>query len=100
MNRDQLIVPQKLLVAALEVRKRSPTFSAEDLVVEAWKQFPDTFGLTGYAQLHPDSNRVLTNIMGTKGMRGKGWLRKVGEKRYQLTAAALQEGEALHAALT
>jgi hypothetical protein len=33
--------------------------------------------------------------MGTKGMRGKGWLRKVGEKRYQLTSAALSEGETL-----
>jgi hypothetical protein len=99
MNRDKLTVPQKLLLAALEVRKRSPTFSAEDLVVEAWKQFPDTFGLSSYASQYPDSNRVLTNIMGTKGMRGKGWLRKIGEKQYRLTSAALSDGEALNAAL-
>lgn len=90
-----LTVPQKLLLAALEARKKSPTFSAEDLVVAAWKLFPDTFGLSGYANQYPDSNRVLTNIMGTKGMRGKGWLRKVGEKQYRLSSAGLADGEAL-----
>lgn len=92
---DRLTVPEKLLLACLEVRKRTATFTAEDLVVEAWRLFPDTFGLSGYATEHPDSNRVLTNIMGTKGMRGKGWLRKVGEKQYRLTSAGLNDGEAL-----
>ncbi|MGH6871258.1 MAG: hypothetical protein ACREHE_07115 [Rhizomicrobium sp.] len=92
---EHFTVPEKLLLAALEVRKRSATFTAENLVVEAWKQYPDTFGLSGYASEHPDSNRVLTNIMGTKGMRGKGWLKKVGEKRYQLTSAGLTDGEVL-----
>jgi hypothetical protein len=33
--------------------------------------------------------------MGTKGVRGKGWLRKVGEKQYQLTSTGLSSGEAL-----
>lgn len=95
MTQDKFTVPEKLLLAALEARKRSATFTAEDLVVEAWKQFPDTFGLSGYSSDYPDSNRVLTNIMGTKGMRGKGWLKKVGEKRYQLTSAGLTESENL-----
>ena len=91
---DQLTVPEKLLLAALQARERSKTFSAEDLVVEAWKMFPDTFGLAGYSDKYPDSNRVLTNIMGTKGMRGKGWLQKVAEKQYRLTSKGLTEGEA------
>lgn len=95
MTTEKLTVPEKLLIAALDARKRSPTFTAEDLVVEAWKLYPDTFGLSGYADRHPDSNRVLTNIMGTKGMRGKGWLRKVGEKQYRLTSAGISDGEAL-----
>ena len=77
----QLTVPEKLLIAALEARKSSATFTAEDLVVSAWQLYPDTFGLSGYADQYPDSNRVLTNIMGSKGMRGKGWLRKVGAKQ-------------------
>ena len=92
---EKLTVPEKLLLSALAARKKAPTFSAEDLVVQAWRLYPDTFGLSGYANLYPDSNRVFTNIMGTKGMRGKGWLRKVGEKQYRLTPAGLSEGEAL-----
>jgi hypothetical protein len=92
---ERLTVPEKLLMAALEARERSPTFTAEDLVVEAWKLYPDTFGLSGYSAKFPDSNRVLTNIMGTKGMRGKGWLRKVGKKQYRLTSAGLSEGALL-----
>lgn len=95
MTPDRLTIPEKLLVAALEVRKRSATFTAEDLIVEAWHLYPDTFGLSGYADKYPDSNRVLTSIMGTKGMRGKGWLRKVGEKQYRLTSTRLSDGEAL-----
>lgn len=95
MNKDHLTVPEKLLIAALEVRKRSATFAAEDLIVEAWHLYPDSFGLSGYADKYPDSNRVLTNIMGTKGMRGKGWLRKVGEKQYRLTSTGLSDGETL-----
>ena len=93
--RERLTVPEKLLLAALEARKASATFTAEDLVVYAWRLYPDTFGLSGYANQYPDSNRVLTNIMGTKGMRGKGWLRKVGEKQYRLTSAGLNDGEIL-----
>lgn len=92
---DRLTVPEKLLLAALEARKDSATFTAEELVVAAWRLYPDTFGLSGYADQYPDSNRVLTNIMGTKGMRGKGWLRKVGEKQYRLTSAGLNDGEIL-----
>jgi hypothetical protein len=95
MNDERLTVPEKLLLAALAVREVHATFSAEDLVVQAWKLYPDTFGLSGYSGQYPDSNRVLTNIMGTKGMRGKGWLRKVGEKQYQLTSTGLASGETL-----
>jgi len=58
--------------------------------VRCWLKFADTFGLQGYGDKFPDSNRVLTNIMGGKGLRGKGWLRKVGEKRYQVTEVGRQ----------
>src|SRR5260370_11988277 len=90
-----LTVPEKLLVAALKAREKHRTFTAEDLIVTAWQLFPDSFGLAGYADQYPDSNRVLTNIMGTKGMRGKGWLQKVGEKQYRLTGKALADAEGL-----
>lgn len=95
MNPDKLTVPEKLLLAALKAREVTPTFTAEDLVVRAWTLYPDTFGLAGYSKLYPDSNRILTNIMGRKGMRAKGWLRKVGEKQYRLTSQGISDGDAL-----
>jgi len=80
-----LTIPDKILLAAEDLRQEKNIFTAEDLVVSAWKKFPDTFGLAGYAKWYPDSNRILSNIMGSKGLRAKNWIRKVGEKQYKLT---------------
>jgi len=79
---------EKILLAAhnLEENGRSP-FSAEELVVKAWEDDKSLFGLQGYADQYPDSNRILTNIMGDKGLKGRGWVEKVGEKLYKLTAS-------------
>lgn len=100
-NRNQLSVPEKLLLAAyeLEERGRKP-FSAEDLVVAAWKKFPDTFGLGGHKGedsqlLYPDSNRVFAEIMGTKPIRKRGLLVKVGNKVYQLTETGREHARLL-----
>ncbi len=87
---NQLTVPEKVLSCAVELDQEKGTFTAEDLVVRCWERFPETFGLRGYAEKYPDSNRILTNIMGDKGLRGKGWLRKVREKRYRVTEAGRQ----------
>ncbi len=87
---DESTVPEKILSSAMELDAEKGTFTAEDLVVRCWQRFPQTFGLQGYADKYPDSNRVLTNIMGGKGLRGKGWLRKVGEKRYRVTEVGRQ----------
>jgi len=79
---------EKILLAAhaLEENGRSP-FSAEELVVKAWENDRSLFGLQGYADQYPDSNRILSNIMGNKGLKGRGWIEKVGEKLYKLTAS-------------
>jgi len=87
---SDLTIAQKLLLASIQQRKDGEPFSAEDLVVQSWKMYPDTFGLAGYADYYPDSNRVLTNIMGSKGMRGKGWIQKVGQKKYRVTSEGIQ----------
>jgi len=91
MTRDRFSVSDKLLLAAYtcEQAGKSP-FTAEDLVVSAWRAFPDTFGLKGYASAdgrlcYPDSNRVFAEIMGSKPIRKRGLLVKVGEKLYELT---------------
>ena len=92
-SKEKLSITEKLLVAAYELEKsgRRP-FSAEDLVVSAWQKFPDAFGLAGYRNdagslAYPDSNRVFAEIMGSKPIRKRGFLRKVGTKMYQLTEA-------------
>jgi hypothetical protein len=77
---------EKILLAGsqLEERGQSP-FSAEALIVASWQEYPRTFGLRGYEEKFPDSNRVLSCIMGEKGLARRGWLAKMGQKLYSLT---------------
>src|SRR5271168_765312 len=79
-------VPEKILLAAFELEEagQSP-FSAEALIVAVWQANPRTFGLKGYAEQYPDSNKVLTSLMGEKGLARRGWLIKTGSKMYALT---------------
>jgi hypothetical protein len=91
--KQTLTIIDKLLLAAHEIENKGRIpFSAEDLVVKAWKLFPDAFGLAGYNDndgkpKHPDSNRVYVEIMGSKPIRKRGLLTKVGRKMYKLTEA-------------
>lgn len=79
-------VPEKILLAAYELEDQGQSpFSAETLIVASWQKFPKTFGLKGYADQYPDSNKVLTSIMGVKGLAGRGWLAKEGQKLYSLS---------------
>lgn len=85
-NVDDFTVPEKILLAAdtLDKAGQSP-FSAEALIVASWQKFPKTFGLKGYTELYPDSNKILSSIMGEKGLARRGWLVKMGQKMYALT---------------
>jgi hypothetical protein len=94
-------VPEMILLAAwdLEQQGQSP-FSAETLIVTSWQKFPRAFGLKGYADQYPDSNKVLASIMGGKGLARRSLLVKMGQKLYALTREGrgivrdlLQEGE-------
>ena len=93
----EFTVPEKILLAAhqLEETGQSP-FSAEALIVAVWQQNPRTFGLKGYAEQYPDSNKVLTSLMGEKGLARRGWLNKVGQKLYALTRDGRQVIRHLH----
>jgi hypothetical protein len=90
-NIAEFSVPEKILIAAEQLEKdgQSP-FSAESLIVAAWLKFPRTFGLKGYADQYPDSNKVLSSIMGEKGLARRGWLVKMGQKLYNLTREGRQ----------
>ena len=85
-NVDEFTVPEKILLAAesLDKQGQSP-FSAEALIVASWQKFPKTFGLKGYVELYPDSNKILSSIMGEKGLARRGWLVKMGQKLYAIT---------------
>ena len=82
-NVDEFTVPEKILLAAdsLDKMGQSP-FSAEALIVTSWQKFPKTFGLKGFAEQYPDSNKILSSIMGEKGLARRGWLVKMGQKLY------------------
>jgi hypothetical protein len=84
-------VSEMILLAAAELEEKGQSpFSAEALVVAAWQKFPDTFGLKGFAEQYPDSNKVLASIMGQKGLARRAWLAKMGQKRYALTREGRQ----------
>lgn len=83
-----------LSAVALEDQGRTP-FTAEELTVAAWQRFPRAFGLRGFVEQHPDTNKVLTSLMGEKGMVRRGWLAKMGQKLYALTRKGRDQAERL-----
>jgi hypothetical protein len=84
-------VPEKILLAAWELEEKGQSpFSAEALIVASWQKFPRAFGLKGFSDQYPDSNKVLASIMGEKGLARRGWLVKMGQKLYALTREGKQ----------
>ena len=76
---------EKVLVSAFN-RWQEGEFSAEDLVVACWREFPDDFGLQGYEQLYPDSNMVYRYIMGQSSIVKKhNWMHQTRRKTYRLS---------------
>lgn len=91
VNVEELTVPEKILLAADQLDKQGQSpFSAEALIVAAWQKFPKTFGLKGFIDQHPDSNKILSSLMGEKGLARRGWLVKMGQKMYSLTREGRQ----------
>jgi hypothetical protein len=85
-NVDDFTVPEKILLAADQLEQQGNTpFTAEAITVAVWKKFPNTFGLKGFIDLYPDNNKVLSSLMGEKGLARRGWLVKTGQKMYALT---------------
>ncbi len=80
-----------ILLAAwqLEEAGQSP-FSAETLIVTTWQKYPRAFGLKGYTDQHPDSNKVLASIMGKRGLARRAMLVKMGQKLYAMTREGRQ----------
>jgi hypothetical protein len=99
---------QQVLLAALDCSGGDLTnsFTAEDLLLAAWKRDPFAWGLRGYEDQHPDSERIYVeldrasvrgrNVRG--GLVGIGLLEKVRQRTYRLTPAGLAEASAVEGA--
>jgi len=87
----QLTLNEKVLLAAFALQKSDikKKFTAEDLLVEVWKQDKGAFGLRNYEQKYPDSNKLFTKIDGKDGLVRKGLLKKVADRTYSLTPAGM-----------
>ena len=76
---------EKILISAFRLWPEE-AFSAEDLVVACWKEFPEDFGLQGYEKLYPDSNVIYRYIMGRESIVKKHkWLLQTRSKTYRLS---------------
>lgn len=56
-----------------------------DVIVRAWREWPESFGLRGHVLAHPDSNRVLAKLSGVGGLVEEGWLSRPSAGELLLT---------------
>ena len=103
MDVKGLGLKQQILLAAFECSEGDlkTTFTAEDLLVHAWGRDKLAWGLRGFEDKHPDSNKILKELdahAGKRGIVGQGLLEKVHRRVYRLTPAgiaAVSEASAL-----
>lgn len=82
---------RKVLAAALTCSggDQRKDFSFEDLLVQAWREDPSSWGLRGYEDEHPDPERLHREVdsrgKGQEGLVGTGMLKKVETRVYRLT---------------
>jgi hypothetical protein len=95
MDIQGLGLKQHVLLAAVEcssgdIKKK---FTMEDLIVCAWRKDKHTWGLRGYEDEFPDSDKLQKEIgrrgVGQPGMVDLGLLQRVGKRIYRLTPAGL-----------
>lgn len=79
---------QKMADVADEV-PHPHVFHLSDIIIRAWSESSARFGLEGFESLHPDSNRVIAELVSKRptSLRGRGYLVKVRPKTYRLTEA-------------
>lgn len=85
---------EQVLAAALTLSggDLASTFSAEDLLLQAWRGDPYAWGLRHHEKEHPDSEKVYLAIERASvkgGLVGLGMFEKVQPRVYRLTAAGL-----------
>ena len=88
---NTLTLNEKILIAAfvLQGGDLHKKFTAEDLLIEVWKQDTGAFGLRNYESRYPDSNKLFTKLDGKDGLVRKGILKKVADRTYTITPAGM-----------
>jgi hypothetical protein len=90
-NAPQKVGLQKqVLVAALECCQGDlgKSFTAEELLLRVWQRDKMAWGLRGYEEVHPDSEKIYKELDRASvkgGMVGLGWLEKIRPRTYVLT---------------
>jgi hypothetical protein len=64
-------------------------FTAEELSVSAWKMDKPSFGLRGFENDYPDSNKLFKSIDSQGGLVIKGFIDKVGDRTFRLTTGGI-----------
>jgi len=90
---------QQVLLAALECSSgdMEKTFTAEELLLAAWKRDPAAWGLRGHETEHPDSEKIYKELdrvsVRGKNVRGGlvslGLLEKVAQRTFRITGAGI-----------
>lgn len=98
-ERTTLGLRQQVLLAALECSggDLNKSFTAEDLLLAAWKRDPTAWGLRGHELEHPDSEKIYKEIdrVSVRGRNLKGGivrlglLEKVRQRTFRLTPTGL-----------
>jgi hypothetical protein len=86
---------QQALMAAYRVcgGDLNKNFTAEDILIEAWKQDKAAWGLRGHEQDYPDPEKINKelNRRGKIGLVGQGLIKRVGPMIYRMTTTGLHE---------
>ena len=88
---NTLTLNEKILVAAFVLQEGDvhKKFTAEELLIEVWKQDKGAFGLRNHESKYPDSNKLFTKLDGKDGLVRKGLLKKVADRTYNITPAGM-----------
>jgi len=94
MDTSGLGLKEQVLLAALECSggDTRKTFTAEELIVHAWRKNKHAWGLRGFEDQYPDANKMLKELdahAGKQGIVGQGILEKVHQRVYRITPAGL-----------
>lgn len=87
-NASSIPRPEKILVAMRQLSQGTTSpLEYEDIVVTAWKLFPEDFGLRKYVHEHPDSSDIHKPLYGP--LKDRGFVLS-GHKKFRLTERGVE----------